>query len=277
MDDSSCTHPAGLRARLLGRTEIALGDHPIPDQAWPRRSMRSLLLVLLASPGRRLPRDQVLESLWPDSSPKTALNALYVAVHGLRRTLEPHLATGTGSSYVDVSGDVVSLRPGSVDWVDIDEFEAELAAATDAQRGTHLAAALALYGGDLLADEPYLDWPIARREHLRRAWRNAALDYADLERESGRPLHAVPAIERVLQTDPTDEPAYRALMIALAAAGRREDALRQFERCQTALADELGVEPGAETRALADAIRNAPAARPDPAATQPQINPLPAP
>ena len=135
MDDSSCTNPAGLRARLLGRTEIALGDHPIPDQAWPRRSMRSLLLLLLASPGRRLPRDQVLESLWPDSAPKTALNALYVAVHGLRRTLEPHLTTGKGSSYVDVSGDVVGLRPGSIAWIDVDEFETELAAATGSDRG----------------------------------------------------------------------------------------------------------------------------------------------
>ena len=67
---------------------------------------------------------------------------------------------------------------------------------------------------------------------------------------------AVPVIERVLQSDPTDETAYRALMRALAAAGRREDALRQYERCAASLRDDLGIDPGEETEALAEELKD---------------------
>ena len=114
MDAPTATAPAAIRARLLGRIEIEVGNDPIPDAAWPRRPMRSLLLLLLATPGRRLHREQVLDALWPESAPRTALNALYVTVHGLRRTLEPGLTNGKLSAYVDVASDLVSLRPGSV-------------------------------------------------------------------------------------------------------------------------------------------------------------------
>lgn len=115
MNAPSVTASTAIRARLFGRAEISIGDTPIPDAAWPRRPMRALLLLLLASPGRRLHRDQVLESLWPNLTPQTALNALYVTVHGLRRTLEPGLKRGKHSSYLDVANDVVSLRQGSVE------------------------------------------------------------------------------------------------------------------------------------------------------------------
>jgi predicted ATPase len=80
----------------------------------------------------------------------------------------------------------------------------------------------------------------------------------------------------VLQDDPTDETIYRALMRAYAASGRREDALRQVERCAAALRDELGVEPSDETQALAAEIRSAPVQPTAPATTVTRINNLPA-
>ena len=271
MDAPTATAPAAIRARLLGRIEIEVGNDPIPDAAWPRRPMRSLLLLLLATPGRRLHREQVLDALWPESAPRTALNALYVTVHGLRRTLEPGLTNGKLSAYVDVASDLVSLRPGSVAWVDVDAFEAELRVAAGNGRREALAAALTLYGGDLLADERYVDWPVPRREHLRAAWRDAGIEYAALEREAGQPLAAVRHLERILDADPVDETVHRALMLSFSAAGRREDALRRFDRCVTILRDELGVQPGDETLELAASIRAASGA---PAVVVPGAGPM---
>ncbi len=270
--DESTVPKHTIRASLLGQVRLSLGDRPLPDDAWLRRAPRSLFLLLLATPGYRLPRDQVLDLLWPDVPAENALNALYVALHALRRVLEPDLRAGRTSAYVDLSRDTVRLRPDTVAWVDVDAFEAALAAAaiTQEDRQERLREAVALYGGDLLADEPYLDWPVARRERLRLAFRRAVLELAESEL-AARPLAEVPALERLLFADPTDEPVYRLLMRALAAAGRRDDALGQFERCAGALRTEMGVEPAVETVALANEIRAA-----VPIASRPSVTAAPA-
>ncbi|MDP9355998.1 MAG: tetratricopeptide repeat protein [Chloroflexota bacterium] len=260
MDVPPALHPPPLRAHLLGPVRLAVGDRTIPDLVWPRRSARALLLLLLATPGHRLPRDRLLDLLWPDAAPETARPALRVALHALRRVLEPDLQAGRASAYVESSGDAVALCSGTELWVDVAVFEAALArvdVTPPAERLALLRDALALYGGDLLADEPDADWPVARRERLRRAWRHAVLDLVELELGTGHPLAALPVLERLVTVDPADEPAHRALMRALAAAGGRDEALRQYTRCVAAVREELDVEPDVETVALAAEIRSA--------------------
>jgi DNA-binding SARP family transcriptional activator len=180
---------------LLGPVHLAIGERQIPVDAWPRRAARSLLLMLLTTPGHRLPRAQAIDLLSPDIPPPAALNALGVALHALRRVLEPELRSGHASAYVETAGDVIALRSDAELWVDVDAFEAALVragASLPAERGAGLREAVALYGGDLLADEPYDDWPMARRDRLRRAWRRAVLDLTDHELATGCPLAAVP-------------------------------------------------------------------------------------
>jgi predicted ATPase/DNA-binding SARP family transcriptional activator len=266
----------GLTAQLLGQIRISVNGSTIPDDAWPRRTSRLLLLLLLTSPGHRLHRDTVIDALWPDVPPDAATKSLYVTVHGLRRVLEPRVTSGRASRFIDVTSDAIRLEPDSIAWIDVDRFEAELDA-SDGARRERLANALSLYAGDLLSEEPYLDWSTSRREHLRWRWREAVLEFALLERQAGRPMLAVPALERVVQSDPTDEAAFRAIMSAYAEAGRRNDALRQFERCVTHLEQDLGVLPSEETLSLATAIREIRVAPPDLAIPSGRIDILPAP
>ncbi|MGH2561620.1 MAG: hypothetical protein ACRDJH_21340 [Thermomicrobiales bacterium] len=126
----------------------------IAPREWPGRASRSLLLLLLAARGRRLPRDQVLDALWPESEPGAALNALYKALHGLRRTLEPELKSGRDSAFVEAGGDAIGLRPTVDLWVDVDLFEAALA---PSPRGNAGGA-----------------WALSRRSPGRRAMRRLA-------------------------------------------------------------------------------------------------------
>lgn len=261
VQDPNPTEAPPLRARLLGRVEIVVGEREIPDQFWSGRLPRALLLLLLGTPGHRLPRDRVLDLLWPEARPEAALNALYKTVHAVRRVLEPDLTTGRASSYLAIQGETVGLTSLSGTWVDADVFEAELArvgAVPVAERGAALRRALDLYTGDFLEEEPYADWPVARREALRQAHERAALALAALDLEAGNPLASVPRLQGLLLRDPVLEEAHRALMIAYAAAGQRERALRQFARCRAVLETELGVAPVAETVALRDAIEAAP-------------------
>jgi predicted ATPase/DNA-binding SARP family transcriptional activator len=282
MDAPPSPHPPPLRANLLGPVRLAVGDRIVPDAVWPRRAARSLLLLLLASPGHRLPRDRVLDLLWPETAPSAAANALGVALHALRRVLEPDLGAGRASAYVETVGNAVALRAGSDPWVDADAFEATLAkaAAVPSERPAALREALDLYVGDLLAEEPDADWAVARRARLRRAWRGAVLALAELGPAERLPSGAVSLLERLVSHDSCDEEAHRLLMRAYAAAGRRVEALAQFEVCAGALREELGTQPDAETAALADAIRSAgdAAARPATvAAPVRRVDNLPAP
>ncbi|MDQ3779915.1 MAG: NB-ARC domain-containing protein, partial [Chloroflexota bacterium] len=259
MDLPPASAAAPLRAHLLGPVRLSVGERAIPDDTWQRRKARAILLLLLATPGHRLPRDRVLDFLWPDVPADSALNAFHVALHALRRVLEPELRSGRESAYVESGSDAVALRSGIGLWVDVDIFEVALAGvgvAALAERPAMLREALALFGGDLLAEEPDADWSVARREKLRRAWRRAVLDLAELDLER-RPLESVPILEKLLGTDAADEAAHRALMRAYNSAGHRDEALHQYVRCAAAVRDELDLEPDVETVALSVEIRSA--------------------
>ena len=90
--------PPPLTARLLGPVRLATGDRVLSDEAWPRRSARSLLLLLLVTPGHRLPCDQILDLLWPEAPPKVTRNAPALAFHAPRRVLEPDPQVGRSSA-----------------------------------------------------------------------------------------------------------------------------------------------------------------------------------
>lgn len=97
IDASSSSDTKLLRAHLLGSVRLSVGDRSVPDSVWSRRAARSLLLLLLVTPGHRLPRDRVLELLWPNASPDSADQSLRTAVHLLRRVLQPALRSGRDS------------------------------------------------------------------------------------------------------------------------------------------------------------------------------------
>lgn len=250
-----------LRAHLLGVTRLAVGDRVVPSGAWARRSARSVLLLLLAAPGHRMVRDQVLEALWPDVSPQAALTGLYTALRALRVTLEPGLEKGRASRYVEVRGGTLALADLDGTYVDTDAFREAIARAelTDgSDRADALRQAIGVYAGDYLVDEPYADWAVPIRERLRRDWRRAVLDLAEIETTAQRPLAGVAPLERVIEANPTDEPAHRAIMRALAEGGRGPDALSVFARLTRVMRDELDAEPSEETEALARTIADAP-------------------
>lgn len=280
MGDRIGSNPPPLRAHLLGEVRLAVGDRVIPEQAWPRRTARTLLLLLLVTPGYRLPRDRVLDLLWPDAAPEVATRGLYQALHALRRVLEPGLRAGRASAYVEAARDAVSLRRDVDIWVDSTSFDAAMAradAAPSSERAAHLRDALSLYGGDLLTDEPYADWPAMARERMRQSWRRAVLTLAEHDLASGDARLTVTALERALATDPTDEVVLQALMRAFVAMGRREEAMRRYEAGVAALRDELGVEPSEETENLAAELRAAPAPSRPRSIAPPRLDALPAP
>ena len=213
-----------LEVRMLGGFEVFVDSRPVPAEAWAQRRATDLVKVLALASGHRLPRDEVLEALWPKLSTDAAASNLHKAASYTRRALGDR-----GAIVIRVG--LVELAPSAEVTTDVERFE----------RGDVDA-----YGGDLLPDEPYAEWTLGPRAALRE--RRLAL-----MRSQGH-------WEEVLREDPADEEAHRAVMRRRAASGDRPGAARQFRLLREELS-RLGVEPSEESLALQRELTRGPAVR----------------
>src|SRR5215207_2785371 len=213
-----------LEVRLLGRFEVLIDSRPVPADAWAQRRAEDLVKLLALAPGHRMPRDEVLEMLWPRLGADAAASNLHKAASYARRAL------GDRSAVV-LRGGVVELAPAAEVTTDVERFE----------RGDDSA-----YGGELLPDERYEQWTLGPRARLRER-RLAVL------RSEGR-------WEEVLREEPADEEAHRALMRRHVASGDRPAAARRFRLLRDELS-RFGAEPSAETLALQRELMRGPAVR----------------
>jgi DNA-binding SARP family transcriptional activator len=219
--------PRACVIRLLGGFRVEVDGRPIPDDAWRHRRGADLVKLLALAPGHRLHREEVMEFLWPDLSSAAAGANLRKAVHYARR--------GLGwSEGIAVTGEVLALWPAGELQVDADVAEAEAVLALAG--GQNLDTVAHLLAGDLLPDDRYEQWTEAAREHLR-------VRRLEVLRAAGR-------WGQVLDLDPSDEEACRALMQIQLAAGNRQAAIRQFQRLREILRVDLGVAPEAATVSL---------------------------
>jgi DNA-binding SARP family transcriptional activator len=117
-----------------------------------------------------------------------------------------------------------------------------------------LHAAIDLYRGELL-EGWYQDWCLFERERLQNLYLlilDKLIAYSEVHQQytSGLELG-----ERILQIDRAHERTYQAMMRLHYQAGDRGGALRLFQRCTTALREELGIRPGRQTLQILDQIR----------------------
>ena len=227
---------------LLGRFEVKRGERLLHASAWTRRKAAALLQRLAFE--RRLLKEQAIEFLWPEHDPTTGANNLYRTLHALRQTLDMELGTGATEATFAFHDGVLTLADNV--WVDVAAFES-LAQSNDQ---ADLIAALRLYTGDFLPDERYAEWTPVPRAALSRKLREVRLRLAAQAREAQTYHEAINLLTPLLTHDPADELVHRELMALYALAGRRHEALRQYQACVEALAAELDVPPDPQTTAL---------------------------
>src|SRR5205823_13211802 len=174
---------------LLGGFRLWVGDREVQPAAWPRRKPAQLLKLLALAPGHQLHREQVLEQLWPELEPEAAANNLHPALYFLRRVLAPEGGPAAGA-YLQLRTQQLTLCPGAPLWVDAEAF----AAAAEAARVSHepgaYEAALELYTGELLPEEPYEEWASAPREALRQSYVARLKELARLREAAGEAAEA---------------------------------------------------------------------------------------
>jgi ATP/maltotriose-dependent transcriptional regulator MalT/DNA-binding SARP family transcriptional activator len=233
-----------VRIQALGGFRVLRAGEPVPVEEWQSRKARDLLKVLVARRGRAVPREALMEALWPDEDPAKLSNRLSVALSTVRTVLDPD-RRHPGDRFVLADKHVVALADLPVD---VEEFLAAAAAGRDRfARGDRaealplLAAAETTFTGDFLEDDPYEDWAVSLREEARAAYLAVARTLARAAAEAGEHDQAVRYHLRVLERDAYDEEAHLGLVATLVAAGRHGEARRRY-RIYGEQMSELGVE-----------------------------------
>ncbi len=237
-----------MQVYLLGRFEIAQGDKLLRAADWPRRKAAALFQRLAFT--RRLLKDEAIDFLWPASDSTSGANNLYRALHTLRQTLNSAFGLDAAEAAFTFEDGVLALSDSV--WVDAAEFEKQAQAiiANPQSAALDLQSLIDLYRGDFLPDDLYADWTTQPRESFRRLRRDLYLQQARRCREARDYARAMALLTPLLARDRADELAHRELMRTQALAGRRHEALRQYQACVEALAAELDVPPEPETAAL---------------------------
>ncbi|HTI23965.1 MAG TPA: BTAD domain-containing putative transcriptional regulator [Kutzneria sp.] len=234
-----------MQIRVLGTVEAQVGDELV---ALGPRQRRLVLGVLAWEVNRLVTVDRLIALVWPDDPPRSAAHAVRVAVSDLRSRLPVEIETH-GTGYL--------LRCDPL-LIDVHRFQTLIAQARktvdDRARLEVLDEALGLWRGPVLADVA----PDRTRDLLASGVEETRLVAVEDRVEAllglGGHRDVVEELLGLVDAHPTRERLVGQLMLALYRSGRASQALDVFRRTRAYLADELGIDPGAQLRRLELAI-----------------------
>jgi DNA-binding SARP family transcriptional activator/Tfp pilus assembly protein PilF len=236
-----------MQFRLIGTVEIHSAGQVIeigPPQ------QRLLAAVLAVDAGRLVTVESLIDRVW-DDAPAGARRTLHVLVSRMRRVLE-HACEPDPDEVIVVrrsGGYVLQLRPDRVDLLRFRRMSEDARQADEATELSLLRAAVSLWQGEPLSGLPG-NWAARAREAWRQEYLEVAVAWARAELRSGDPAATIGTLTMLAQEYPLAESVPAALMRALCAVGRPADALARYSLTSRRLADELGVDPGAELHAI---------------------------
>jgi DNA-binding SARP family transcriptional activator/streptogramin lyase len=226
----------------------------------PAGREQSLFVLLLIHRGDVVSTDRIVEALWGERAPGTAMKAVQGYVSHLRRALEPEHESA------DARGPLVTQSPGyalRADSIAVDATRFERLAG-DGRRALEdesagdavllLDEALALWRGPALAEFAFDDFArdeIHRLEELRLS---ATEDRIESLLRLGRHGELVGQLDSLVAAHPLRERLRGQWMLALYRSGRQADALQAYRDGRRLLGSELGLEPGPELQRLERAI-----------------------
>jgi len=235
---------ATIDARLLGPLEMAARGTPI---ALGPAGQRALLARLLLDANRTVAVDRLVDDLWGEDVPRTAVKMIHIHVSKLRKLLPAGVLVTRPPGYA------VTIPPTALDLVRFERLRERgrtaLARGCAAEAAGRLREALALWRGPALAefDAPFAAIESGRVEELRLA---CVEDRIDADLALGRHTLLVGELDALVAHQPLRERLRGQLMLALYRSGRQAQALAAYRQLRQMLAAELGIEPSPTLREL---------------------------
>ncbi|MEW5991885.1 MAG: BTAD domain-containing putative transcriptional regulator [Chloroflexota bacterium] len=224
----------------LGRIRFSVGDRVI-EGASMRRKVLALLCFLITRPGHSATREEVLEALWPELPPTTALNSLNQTVYFLRRVFEPAFTEDLTAGYLGQDGETV--------WLDRELITTTSESCRDLIRRMpgmpapeDVLELARSYEGRFALDFMYEEWAGAYRDSLHAAYLRVVEAAVRLDSDSGHYVRGIEIAELAAQVEPDSEELQVALLRLYRLAGSFAAAAEQYGHYAQTLR-ELGLEP----------------------------------
>ncbi|WP_051750683.1 AfsR/SARP family transcriptional regulator [Phycicoccus jejuensis] len=234
---------------LFGTTTVTVDGRTVSGPALGGAKPRQVLELLAVADGAPVTKDRLVELLWGDEAPASAVATLESYVCVVRRAIgtpgagrDSVVRTTSAGYHLDTSRVVV-------DRSECLSLLARSAGSTTPDAVRLVREALALARSPLLASETRSAWADRERDVVTTRLAEACAVVAGRALDGGDVAAATELSARAADLAPFDERAATVRMAALEAAGRRAEALRCYLDLRRRLVDELGVEPGAEARA----------------------------
>jgi TolB-like protein/DNA-binding SARP family transcriptional activator len=233
-----------FRLSLFGPFELAGPDGPI-DLAGGKTA--ALLAFLVYTAPRPQTREKLMALLWGSHFEAQARQNLRQGLVSLRRAL--------GRDAVTNAGDAIALQQ-SIFTSDVMRFQSLMGQESRAS----LVEAVDLYRGEFLSDiavaeQAWTDWLRVERRKLEGQALASMMRLAEEELVLDQADRALAISQRAIEINNLREDAHRVVIRALAARGRRADALKQYDHLVALLKRELNTEPDSATREIADDLR----------------------
>lgn len=258
-----------MQVEVLGPVRVREGGRVVDLGT---RRQRTLVAALALDAGRPVGTGTLLERLWGDDPPPSAVTTLQGYVAGVRRALEPGRAARAASEVLVRVHDGYALRLPVADARELADAVTEarrlllavpdhlLPQAPSGAVDTVRAALAALERGlggwrgapyDDLGDDAAA---VAERVRLL-ALRGAALELSAVALlATGQDVEAVARADELLALEPLHERAWALRAVGLVRGGQQAEALAALHRVRSTLADELGVDPGPDLRRVQTAV-----------------------
>ena len=251
----------GLKVYCLGKFRVLRGDQEIPAERWKSKKAKMLFKYLVHVRSRGyLPKDVLIELLWPEGNPTKTVSRLHAVLPSLRKTLEPEISRGIPSTYLLREGDSYKLHLGDGGWVDVDEFRKELNLAREEKNPeksiSYYLNAEAIYRGDFLEEDIYVDWCIEERERLKEEYLDLLAKIMEYFERKGDYSRCIEYARKYLAFDKYAEDVYQQLMKCYSMMGNKAMVIRTFERCKSNIMNGLDCPLSKETEILYEKLKS---------------------
>ena len=240
-----------MEIRVLGPLQVVSSTGEVT--AVRRAKPASVLAVLVISVPVQVGIDQLLQVLWGDTPPATAIKTLQTYIAQVRRLLgdERDSLVTTASGY---RLDIGQLATDAGRFERLIHIGQELLVTAPAAAHRQFVEALALWRGTPYSEFAFADFAraeIMRLEELRLTAQEGRIEALI---RAGRATEIVSDLQELTRRQPLREALWAQLLRALYASGRQAEALGAYTRVREILARELGVDPGPELQRLEQQI-----------------------
>ncbi|SMP43874.1 AAA family ATPase [Anoxynatronum buryatiense] len=222
---------------MLDIPGVSLDNRPVK---LPYRKAEAVFYYLACR--QKATRDELMHLLWGDFPEETARKNLRNALYKIRKAFDEEVLIAIGQSEI-------RLNPNFQWVIDVEQFNGDEPEAWQHYRQEFLR------GFSVKDAVEFEDWMLAERQRLQQQYLRKLQYVLKNAQQSGDQEIMLQVAEEMVLQDPFDEKARRILMQVYADRGEAHRAIQEFESVTAMLREELGIQPEAETRKLAETLQ----------------------